>query len=207
MYSVFLFPPAPSLLGETLFQATVPGANVSFFACASRMFYHKNAKPVAFLSDLFAFRPDLLAAQAYKRLPRSNYATPAADQRSTDVLNRSGLKAKPPCRGAWAAQPGARASAWTSFWEEASDLCSSSFWEGRGMLKPEQAIAQTQRGYALASRLEARGALIARTTGWKRQSISKAGVMHAHNLTRVVAQLERSKSEAAQQAAVGAAPT
>ena len=55
------------------------------------------------------------------------------------------------------------------------------------MVKPEQAIQHVQAGLGV----QAHGRLIARTTGWSRQRMSKDGVWHTHNTSAVQAHLRK----------------
>ena len=54
------------------------------------------------------------------------------------------------------------------------------------MVKPEQAIHQVGTAYGV----RARGDLVARTRQWKLREMSRAGVWHCHNVSRVRAFLE-----------------
>ena len=99
----------------------------------------------------------------------------------------------PPCRGAWNPvvarswnAPPHHLTAARSFWEAASDDCTCGYCEGRGLIKPEMALFNALSGFGV----ETHGTLIARTTGYRLREMSREGVWHTHNTSRVAEYLK-----------------
>ena len=182
---VFLLPPAPTVLGNALSSAIQPSSNLTFLACRTKMFHHRARTTPAYLSDLFAFLPSrLLLSQPNGRLPSRS---------SNGSAKRTCPADAPPCRGAWnpvAARswnaPPHHLTAARSFWETASDDCTCGYCEGRGLIKPEMALFNALSGFGV----ETHGTLIARTTGYRLREMSREGVWHTHNTTRVAEYLK-----------------
>jgi hypothetical protein len=168
---VFLFPPAPAMI-DAQFTSARRFTNASLLVTATKMFWtnRRHFGKLAFLSDLFGFRPRLLAQPP---------PPPPPDSATVAPLSFRGSRSE--------------------FWGNASDHCSRSYWEGRGMVKPEQALAYAQGMFQAPTR-----PLLARTTGWKARRISSAGVWHSHNVSEVAMALRSAQGQA--KARVAGAP-
>ena len=169
---VFLLPPAPMKLLEAV-EANDASA---FFASETRMFWFGKHKTLAYLSDLFAFRTAELIAQS----ATTQEAPPRSYRLSNGSMAYCGAKW---LRGA----PEEVAVAWSTFWSNASDDCACSYWEGRGMLKPEAALHRAQTRLNVSYKPLG----LVRTTGWNRQKLSKSGVWHTHNTSQVKSVIEQ----------------
>lgn len=194
---VYLFPPAPQRLLERV--AAIAGADwhyptpyasptplpdspigsswprhnvsgVGLLATSTTMFWSRNKRPSAFLSDLFLFRPNAMR-RAWRHAHRARCTPP--DGKWSILSGRPSDVTRQQRTSAWCAES-------TSFFSNASRDCATAYNEGRGLLKPEMAL------YAAASYAHvAVEPLVTRSSGWMLRRVSQAGVWHSHNTSEV----------------------
>jgi hypothetical protein len=198
---VYLLPPAPSELG-----AAVRGApRAAFLGSETRMFWHGASRPGAYLSDLFAFRPGWLpearsaragpdASRRPDRQPPEPGLSSGCAGQSRDggaqasdraVLGLTAGGPEPSHDGPGAGPSVTSDNGRSSYWHAASEACSLSWFRGRRLLKPEQALYQVQ----VAHNATYVPLGLERTVKYKRTSVSRSGVWHTHNVSEVSARL------------------
>ena len=170
---VYLRAPAPAKIGQSLLDHP----DAAFLGHSSTMFYYKKRRPQAFLSDLFAFRPRLLPGTRIAMEP------PRLDPRRAGA--RAGSRAETTSRSGGS---GEGASVNSLYWWNASRSCSFSMDLGRGMLKPEMALADVRQAFNVSV---AEWAFERNSRGHRLREPSPSGVWHAHNVSLVAAALGR----------------
>lgn len=180
---VYLLPPAPMLLSHVLspalatsapFPDGAPGSagrHAALLATPTRMFWYGQRRPIAYLSDLFAFRPALLRAA-----PRTCCGT------ISDHLGPSRT-----CCGTISGS--SSTSGKHLLWDNLSATCSFARKPGGGplMLKPEMALAILPASFNVSVAVLP----VERVKRCQRGvCASGSGVWHCHNTSAVAAVLE-----------------